>query len=138
MGSNLEDHVNLEALEQVLEMDEIPEEHDFSGPLIEGFKEQVEATLTQMEQAFEDEDLQKLASLAGNLESPSKNFGCFRIENSCNKIKLYAMGQDEAGDEIEDSNLRFQMIVEEVNLLQDNFKILVEVLDEFFKNGETE
>ncbi|KAL2694968.1 hypothetical protein Neosp_001557 [[Neocosmospora] mangrovei] len=50
------DGIDLLTFEQILEMDDDEDEHEFSRSIVYGFFEQAEETLVQMEAALRDED----------------------------------------------------------------------------------
>lgn len=84
---------------QILEMDEDPNERDFSRGIVENFFEQAEQTFGEMEQALSSKNLSELSQKGHFLKGSSAALGLTKVKNSCEKIQHLGANKDETGNQ---------------------------------------
>lgn len=85
--SNYQDILDPATFDQILEMDDDDEEHDFSKGIVYGFFEQAEATFEKMEKAFSNGDFNELSQLGHFLKGSSATLGLTKVKDACERIQ---------------------------------------------------
>ncbi|KAF4617941.1 hypothetical protein D9613_006026 [Agrocybe pediades] len=89
------DLIDEETFNQLLELDEDEETHDFSKPMVWDYFEQAVRTFGEMDEAFAAKDLKRLSSLGHFLKGSSAALGLSRVKNTCEKIQNTGNCRDE-------------------------------------------
>ncbi|EEB90884.1 hypothetical protein MPER_10850 [Moniliophthora perniciosa FA553] len=91
----------MEIFRQILDLDE-DETFDFSKEMVAEYFIQATSTFTDMEDALEDKNLEKLSSLGHFLKGSSATLGVSAVQSSCEKIQHYGKKQDDKGNSLAD------------------------------------
>jgi len=84
----------METFNQILELDEDEDTHDFSQPMVWEYFEQAEKTFNEMDIALKKRDLDGLSSLGHFLKGSSAALGLSRVQDSCERIQHLGHLQD--------------------------------------------
>jgi len=119
---------------QILEMDDDPEEREFSKSIVFDFFDQAESTFGKMEQAVQDKDLTTLSQLGHFLKGSSATLGLTHVKNSCEKIQHLGSRKDETGTNSEPDDVvslsRLKDVIEQAKSEYEEARAL---LEEFYK-----
>lgn len=106
MAENLPEFIDKQAFDQILDMDDDPDDRDFSRDIVFGFFDQVQNIIKQMKSSIESNDLEKLSSLGHYLKGSSATIGLTRIKDACEAIQnLGKNGSDNKTMELVQKNL---------------------------------
>lgn len=134
--ADLGEGVDMATFSQILEMDESEEDRDFSGPLVFGFFEQAEETLTSMETALKEKDLLELSKLGHFLKGSSATLGFNKVRDNCQIIQQYGHKQNLDGSPEDDEEVCVKKITTAVETLRTDMAELTRVLRAFFGRDE--
>ncbi|KAF8195494.1 signal transduction histidine kinase [Pholiota molesta] len=84
----------MDTFNQILELDEDEDTHDFSQPMVWEYFEQAEKTFNDMDIALKKRNLDGLSSLGHFLKGSSAALGLSRVQDSCEKIQHLGHLQD--------------------------------------------
>jgi HPt (histidine-containing phosphotransfer) domain-containing protein len=90
--------VDMDTFNQILELDEDEDSHDFSQPMVWDYFDQAEKTFKEMDVAFTDKDLQSLSSLGHFLKGSSAALGLSRVQLTCENIQHVGHLRDETAN----------------------------------------
>ncbi|KAF8909000.1 signal transduction histidine kinase, partial [Gymnopilus junonius] len=90
--------IDTETFNQILELDEDEDSHDFSQPMVWDYFEQAEKTFITMDDAFAKEDLESLSSLGHFLKGSSAALGLSRVQHTCEQIQHVGNLRDEKSE----------------------------------------
>lgn len=129
------EYINWVTLKELLDMDDDVEECDFSAPMIKSFLEQAESTFDEMEEAIEDDDLERLAALGHYLKGSAATLGLIKVEHYCELIQAYGSKRTADGQEEEpDEELCMSNIRQIMPKLRSDYKITVHWLKAFYED----
>jgi len=130
---DLGDSIDAVTFEQILEMDDDEDDHDFSRSIVYGFFEQAEATFLKMDDALKDKDLEELSSLGHFLKGSSATLGLTKVKDSCEKIQHYGQKKDEDGTADEpDEEKCLARIEVTLKAVREEYQEVKAVLKKFF------
>ncbi|KAG8969515.1 hypothetical protein FRC03_002376 [Tulasnella sp. 419] len=84
-----EEIMDMEIFNQILEMDDDPDNRDFSPTIVIEYLEQAVETFIKMDTALKNKELDKLASLGHFLKGSSAALGIKRVRDCCESIQNY-------------------------------------------------
>ncbi|CAA7261429.1 unnamed protein product [Cyclocybe aegerita] len=87
--------VKIDVFEQILELDEDDDEHEFSRSMVWDYFDQAKETFATMDEAFAKDDLEQLSSLGHFLKGSSAALGLSRVQSTCEKIQHCGHRRDE-------------------------------------------
>ncbi|KAI4148576.1 MAG: hypothetical protein LQ340_005041 [Diploschistes diacapsis] len=105
------DAIDPMTFEQILEMDEDEDEHEFSKQIVFDFFEQAKATFDNMDQKVQEKDLADLSQLGHFLKGSSATLGLVKVKDSCEKIQHWGAGKDAGGDNPQAADACLEQIV---------------------------
>jgi len=118
---------------QILEMDDDPDEREFSKSIVFDFFDQAESTFGKMEAAVVDKDLENLSQLGHFLKGSSATLGLTQVKNSCEKIQHLGHRKDETGTTTEPNDaLSLERLVKVINQAKSEFEDARKLLEEFY------
>jgi len=79
----------METFQQILDLDEDGEPHDFAWEMASAYMEQAGTTFGEMEDAIASKDCKALSSLGHFLKGSSATLGVTKVQNSCESIQHY-------------------------------------------------
>ncbi|KJA17483.1 hypothetical protein HYPSUDRAFT_46444 [Hypholoma sublateritium FD-334 SS-4] len=85
----------MDTFNQILELDEDEDTHDFSQPMVWAYFEQAETTFENMKNSLAKKDLESLSSLGHFLKGSSAALGLSRVQDSCEQIQHLGHLRDE-------------------------------------------
>jgi len=111
------DIFDISTFHQILEMDDDPDEREFSKSIVFDFFDQAESTFKKMEAAVGDKDLAQISQLGHFLKGSSATLGLTQVKNSCEKIQHLGNRKDETGTNSEPDDAlsleRLQKVIEQ-------------------------
>ncbi|KAF3911440.1 hypothetical protein ABW20_dc0104551 [Dactylellina cionopaga] len=129
-------YVDIETFEQILEMDEDPDDKDFSKPLVFGFFDQAETTFDEMDIAITEKDLDKLSALGHFLKGSSATLGIKNVRDSCEKIQHWGAKKDETGNKDISEEKALKYIKDIVPQMKKEYTEVETWLKQYFGNEE--
>jgi len=90
--------VDLDTFNQILELDEDEDSHDFSQPMVWDYFDQAVKTFGEMDDALSEKDLTRLSALGHFLKGSSAALGLSRVQHTCEKIQHVGLLRDEIAD----------------------------------------
>jgi len=130
---DLGDSIDAVTFEQILEMDDEDDDHDFSRSIVYGFFEQAEATFTKMDEALKAKNLEELSSLGHFLKGSSATLGLTKVKDSCEKIQHYGQKKDDDGTKDEpDEEKCLSKIEVTLKAVREEYQEVKIVLKKFF------
>ncbi|KAK5988643.1 Multistep phosphorelay regulator 1 [Cladobotryum mycophilum] len=130
----LGDGVDVLTFEQILEMDDSPEDRDFSSSIVFGFFDQAKETFEQMDEALESRDLEKLSELGHFLKGSSATLGLVKIRDGCEKIQRFGKLENEDGSQMPDEELCLKRVKEALTDVKDDYVDVEKSLKKFFRD----
>lgn len=120
--------------EQILEMDEDPNEREFSQSIVYDFFDQAKETFRKMDENIEEKDLKQLSELGHFLKGSSATLGLTKVKDSCEKIQHYGARKDETGTkDVDDDELSLSRIEATVEVAKKDFTKAETVLKRFYE-----
>ncbi|UNI16147.1 Phosphorelay intermediate protein [Purpureocillium takamizusanense] len=129
---NFGDGVDRNTFDQILEMDE-EGDHDFSSSIVFGFFEQAQETFKSMDEALEEEELEKLSQLGHFLKGSSATLGLVKVRDGCEKIQRYGKNENEDGTAEPDSKVCLKRITQALEVVKADYKVVEKALREFYE-----
>lgn len=130
---NAKEHIDTDAFQQILDMDDDVVERDFSKNIVQEFFEQAEVTLERLETSMQSKDLAALSSLGHFLKGSSATLGLIKVKNACEAIQHLGAGLDERGHKpITDPKVSLTIIQKKLDILKDDCQQAKALLDEFY------
>ncbi|KAE8310365.1 signal transduction histidine kinase [Aspergillus transmontanensis] len=129
---DMKDHIDQSTFEQILEMDDEPDDRDFSKGIVVGFFEQAESTFEKMEQALEKKDLKELSSLGHFLKGSSATLGLNKVRDACEEIQNYGAGKDKSGTNPIKEEDSLKKIGESLSTCRADYNVVEKFLRKFF------
>ncbi|KAI8336609.1 signal transduction histidine kinase [Chlamydoabsidia padenii] len=118
---NVEDLIDMNTFDQLLDMDDDDDDHEFSHSIVLNYFEQVETTFIDMDNALDKKDLPELSRLGHFLKGSSAAIGLKKIKATCEKIQNYGNCKDETGSSD----------ISETDALKDITPLLPQVKEEY-------
>ncbi|KAJ4326658.1 Phosphorelay intermediate protein [Fusarium piperis] len=134
-GSDLGDGVDMVTFSQILEMDD-PDDHDFSSSIVFGFFEQAEETFTQIHEALDKEDLEKLSALGHFLKGSSATLGLVKVRDGCEKIQRYGKHENVDGTPEPDDQVCLQSIKDAFDAVKTDYADVEKALRLYYEGLE--
>ncbi|KAG7088665.1 hypothetical protein E1B28_012637 [Marasmius oreades] len=129
--------IDMEAFGQILDLDE-DDTHDFSKEMVQEYFTQAKQTFTDLEQALEVKDLEKLSSLGHFLKGSSATLGVSAVQGSCEKIQNYGHLTDGTGGVLTSKDA-LEMITDLMGHVKRDYEEAEKWLRQWYKdNGMTE
>lgn len=128
--------LDMETFSQILEMDDSPDDRDFSRPLVLGFFEQAWETFDKMDKALSEEKLSELSGLGHFLKGSSATLGFTNIRDSCQVIQQYGNKLTVEGTPELDQAVCLGKIAEALKSVKVDTTELQKQLKEFFRETE--
>ncbi|KAI2695839.1 hypothetical protein CBS147332_9224 [Penicillium roqueforti] len=141
-GKDLEDSfgdaVDYSVFCQILEMDDDPDDREFSTSICYGFFEQAEETFERMGLAITEGELRQINELAHFLKNSSATIGIVKVQKGCEKIQHYGMNEDLDGSPEPNSELCLRRIVEALEDVKADYSYAERKIKAFYSNPEVE
>jgi len=87
--------IDMETFSQILEMDDDPDDREFSRSIIWNYFEQAAVTFDDMDKALTNRELSKLSSLGHFLKGSSAALGVSKVQASCERMQHYGQLRDD-------------------------------------------
>lgn len=130
------EYIDWSIFSQILEMDEDPEEREFSTSIVSNYFEQAENTFDQMQTALTARNLEELSNLGHFLKGSSAALGLTKVQSSYEKIQHYGAKKDETGMvDVPDEDLCLELIGEAFAAVKEEYKESQQFLRTYFKNA---
>ncbi|KAF5608885.1 multistep phosphorelay regulator 1 [Fusarium subglutinans] len=129
------DNIDMTTFEQILEMDE-PGDCEFSSSIVFGFFDQAEETFDQIQEALEEEDLDKLSSLGHFLKGSSATLGLIKIRDGCEKIQRYGKHEKLDGSPEDDSEVCLTHIKDAFKAVKTDYAEVEKLLRQYYDSRE--
>jgi len=124
---------DISTFHQILEMDDDPEERDFSKSIVTDFFEQAETTFDKMDDALKTKDLPALSALGHFLKGSSATLGLTKVKDQCEKIQHLGAKKDVTGEPSTDSEEQLlSQLKEHVDEAKTDFEDAKALLEKFF------
>jgi len=137
--AELGESIEIVTFEQILEMDDDPEEREFSRSIVLGFFEQAESTFIKLDDALKEKDLETLSSLGHFLKGSSATLGLTKVRDSCEKIQHYGSKLDETGNKKEpDEKKCLDRIEKTLKSLREDYAEVEVALRKFYNEEKPE
>ncbi|KAK4034199.1 signal transduction histidine kinase [Parachaetomium inaequale] len=130
------DHVEDAIFSQILEMDDSPDDREFSAPLVLNFFEQASETFDKMQTALDDSNLDDLSSLGHFLKGSSATLGFNKIRDSCQVIQQYGHKLTVDGAPEPDEKVCLKKIGEALKTVKVDTAELEKEMKKFFNQPE--
>lgn len=135
MEGSADDYIDWSIFNQILEMDEDEDEHEFSTSIILNYFEQAETTFDEIQTALRQKNLVELSKLGHFLKGSSAALGLTKVQASCEKIQHYGDKKDDNGMiDVPDESLCLQRIHEVFTKVKADYTVTQQWLRSYFRN----
>ncbi|EFW98891.1 phosphotransmitter protein [Grosmannia clavigera kw1407] len=135
MADNFGEHVDVGTFSQILELDDSPQNRDFSNPLVYDYFTQAKETFEKMDEALRAKDLNQLSDLGHFLKGSSATLGFSTVRDHCQVIQQYGRGTTLDGSAEPDQDVCLQRITDALAAAKLNMTVIEEKMNAFFNQS---
>ncbi|KAK0645796.1 signal transduction histidine kinase [Cercophora newfieldiana] len=128
------DHVDMEAFNKVLEMDDNSDDREFSRAIVQEYFDQFETTIQEIDAAFGSQNLPALAKIGHFLGNSSAVIGFTKISQICELIKMYGSKRQPDGTPAE-VPICLSNIQTAIADIKPEYEEVKKIVLEFYKSG---
>ncbi|OAA67239.1 phosphotransmitter protein [Niveomyces insectorum RCEF 264] len=132
MAQHFGDSIDQAAFSQILELDESPENREFSKALVYDYFTQAKDTFANMDNALEAKDLNKLSELGHFLKGSSAALGFVRVRDHCQAIQQYGKKLTLDGSPENNEQACLERITDALKAAKSSMATVEEKMNSFF------